>query len=441
MFGLMKAKICTQPAGVREARRLAYCGVCKTLGARYGQRSRFLLSHDMVFLAELLEALEPEAAPPQSLNRALRSYNCLALPQEDGSLPMRLRFAAAATLFISEAQLADRRDDAPSRFVDSAAWFLGTPFRKASEDLEAWGVPVQALRALLVSQTGRERRAAAMAGRLPAEALLGQVVAPTAEGTGILFGAGARLAGRPDLVPRLEALGREFGKLIYLLDAYEDEAKDARLGEFNAFRTALGVTATPTPAQVEAMGVRVAEAGQNVAAHLEALPLSADRLTLFVTRLQTNLSARLGAACHGAGCSTAAKSPVVQRRRAMVRAQAVVTATLAQSTAWARVLLAPVVLVLALPLAFFFPVWVGPETKLGAAYGLLLNLMFAGQAARQLVKPFRFAAEGPEDLEGLSEGAQEVAHQAKKSGGNGCGDCCDSCDCGDCGDCCGSCDC
>jgi len=43
MFGLM-----------RHAPRLPYCGTCKTMGALYGQRSRVFLSHDVVFLAELL---------------------------------------------------------------------------------------------------------------------------------------------------------------------------------------------------------------------------------------------------------------------------------------------------------------------------------------------------------------------------------------------------
>ncbi len=43
MFGLMK-----------RPPREPYCGTCKTMGERYGQKTRLLLNHDTVFLAELL---------------------------------------------------------------------------------------------------------------------------------------------------------------------------------------------------------------------------------------------------------------------------------------------------------------------------------------------------------------------------------------------------
>src|SRR5512140_1208469 len=96
MFGLMKTTICSQRPADREARRMAYCGTCKTLGAHYGQKSRFLLNHDAVFLAELIEALEGPGPAARPVDRALASYNCLALPSRGETVPVRLRYAAAA---------------------------------------------------------------------------------------------------------------------------------------------------------------------------------------------------------------------------------------------------------------------------------------------------------------------------------------------------------
>lgn len=60
MFGLMQAKMCGMSAAEKNFRRLHYCGTCKTIGTLYGQKARLLLNLDVVFLAELLDALADE---------------------------------------------------------------------------------------------------------------------------------------------------------------------------------------------------------------------------------------------------------------------------------------------------------------------------------------------------------------------------------------------
>lgn len=444
MFGLMKAKICSQPVDLRESRRLAYCGTCKTLGARYGQRTRFLLSHDTVFLAELLDALE-EVRSAQGTDKAFRSFNCLSLPSNPTSAPFPLRFAAATTLFISEGMLEDHRQDTPSQLLNASARLLAKPFRQAEADLADWGLPTEQLRALLASQRGRELKAASHGGRLSEDESLNLVAAPTAQGMGIFFEFGARLVNRADAALAMKGLGQEFGTLIYLLDAFEDEKKDARTGEFNAFRAALLVRGEPSIEQRGAMRDRVLGAAEAVGTCIRALPIPEQRKSHFCARLHANLSSRLGIPYPEAHvCSTTTCKPRATRfQRALAKARDVTRATLQSSTPLISALLAPLVLILALPLAFFFPVWVSRETGLGGAYGLLLNMMFAGQAARVLVGPFLFSAPGPEGPPGLEEAVAEVANKAKKTGGGGCCDCdvCDCCDSSDCGDCCSSCDC
>ena len=52
-------------------------------------------------------------------------------------------------------------------------------------------------------------------------------------------GVGARAVGSPEapeVVDAMRRLGYDFGRLVYLLDAFEDYEKDWRQGEFNALR-------------------------------------------------------------------------------------------------------------------------------------------------------------------------------------------------------------
>lgn len=197
MFGLM-----------RRAPRLPYCGTCKTLGVRYGQRSRMLLNHDAVFLAELLirGGGEPE------WTRAYRSFNCLAKPKE--VLPV-LDYAAAITVVLAYYKAADHWDDYRSWHWRAALRILSPQFRQAAARLRAWDFPIDKLDAILRTQSAREKNPRSVA----------DVAEPTAEATAMVFAHGD---------PALESVGRKFGYLIYVLDAYEDRARDAEQGTFNA---------------------------------------------------------------------------------------------------------------------------------------------------------------------------------------------------------------
>ena len=90
MFGLMRAKTCGMSVEEKRFRRVNYCGTCKTIGSIYGQKSRLLLNHDTVFLAEILTALNSENVA--DWQKSYQSYNCLNLPKNE--MPIALEFAA-----------------------------------------------------------------------------------------------------------------------------------------------------------------------------------------------------------------------------------------------------------------------------------------------------------------------------------------------------------
>jgi hypothetical protein len=217
MFGLMK-----------RPPRLPYCGTCKTMGQRYGQRSRMLLNHDTVFLAELL--LEYGRAPEWS--DAFRSFNCLAKPKP-ADIPAALDYAAAATIVLTHYRVEDHRVDSGKRIWAYASRLLSPSYLKAAARLRHWDFPMDALAQILVTQVEREAHPESLA----------QVAEPTAEATGMFFENGARIVGRADLSGMMHRVGHRFGFLIYALDAWEDRAHDEKRGDFNPLLSIPGVDA------------------------------------------------------------------------------------------------------------------------------------------------------------------------------------------------------
>ncbi|HEX5080624.1 MAG TPA: DUF5685 family protein, partial [Blastocatellia bacterium] len=116
MYGLMRARHCRQSPEQSDHHRFHYCGACKTMGRLYGQRSRLLLNHDAVFLAELLTLLSVEPTAPAmptvlNVDKAYLSYNCLSLPKSEDGMPRALQLAAAANILLTEFKVADRIKD------------------------------------------------------------------------------------------------------------------------------------------------------------------------------------------------------------------------------------------------------------------------------------------------------------------------------------------
>jgi hypothetical protein len=208
MFGLMK-----------HAPRMPYCGTCKTMGAIYGHRSRVFLNHDVVFLAELL--MHHSAEPDWS--DAYRSFNCLTLPGSEAQIPAVLQYAAAVNVALAHLHIADHRADAGGAKWRAAARWIAPAYRRASARLRQSDFPLDEMEAILLTQTHREA----------APESLEHVAEPTAIATALVFEHGARVIGKSGLAHSLRSLGARFGHLIYVLDAYDDWARDARAGAFN----------------------------------------------------------------------------------------------------------------------------------------------------------------------------------------------------------------
>ncbi|HYE72705.1 MAG TPA: DUF5685 family protein, partial [Blastocatellia bacterium] len=287
----MKASCGVQTAEQKEARRLHYCGTCKTLGSVYGQRSRLTLNHDTVFLGELLSLLADESH--QNWSRHYQSYNCLSLPKSERDLPFPLRFAAAANVALTEFKIRDHLNDTGKVHWKWAHRLFSKTFLKAQRELSAWNFPVESLWRLLERQNEFEAEVK-QAHSLPADAALCRLAEPTAKATAIFFEQGAIVLGKDSIAQQMSELGENFGWLVYLLDAFEDYEQDARRNEFNAFRTAFkwdsqSLTSSQRQQIIEILN----NLKERIVDGINALPIPQNYQALFIARLQRSLAEKL----------------------------------------------------------------------------------------------------------------------------------------------------
>lgn len=111
MFGFVTASYKELDKSQQARYEAVYCGICRNIRTRAGQRARLSLSYDMTFLALLLESLyepaevggdracalhikrnwidSPYTRYAADMNIALAYYNCLDDWQDDGSHPKK----------------------------------------------------------------------------------------------------------------------------------------------------------------------------------------------------------------------------------------------------------------------------------------------------------------------------------------------------------------
>ena len=71
MFGYVRPPLSALPEAEQARFRRIYCGLCHTLGQRYGGASRFILNYDLTYLAILL-------SPPEALTLTVPPVPALA---------------------------------------------------------------------------------------------------------------------------------------------------------------------------------------------------------------------------------------------------------------------------------------------------------------------------------------------------------------------------
>lgn len=192
-----------------------YCGLCRTLGRRYGRTGQLALSYDMAFVAILLTALYD--TPTAFSEGRCVPHPLKKRPRADNEL---LDYAADMTAALAYYNFLDDWQDDHRRASLAQAQKL-EPSLPALR--ERWPRQLQTMAAQLDRLNALES-----AGSHDLDALCNA------------FGAllGEVFACRDDIwAPALRGMGNGLGAFIYLMDAYDDLARDKRKDAYNPLKT------------------------------------------------------------------------------------------------------------------------------------------------------------------------------------------------------------
>lgn len=223
MFGYIKIQKSELRVREYEYYRAAYCGLCRSMGKCTGQCSRLTLSYDFAFLA-LVRMTLAGTVPTFKKRRCLLHLLHPRMMMEQNEA---LDFAADAAALLAYEKCRD--DIADSGFFGRLGarircLLLHAAYRRAGKRHGALAVTLRADLAEL-SRIEREMRPtvdepAAIFGRL--------LAALMAEG---LAESQARIA---------RVIGDKVGRFIYIVDAVDDLAKDAKAGNYNPILLTFG---------------------------------------------------------------------------------------------------------------------------------------------------------------------------------------------------------
>ena len=214
MHGYVRPPLGELPQAEAERFRRAYCGLCRTLGQRYGLTERFILNYDFTYLAILLsDGEEPEPDRARCPVSPLRRRDCQ--PQTPA-----LALAADESVILAYWQnrdgVADHGAVKGLKYRAGCAALSGA-YRQAAEHRPGFDRAVRHQLDLL---------AALEAERSPS------LDAPADAFAALLAGAAAEV---DDPVRRrvLEQILYHLGRWVYLVDAADDLKEDAASGNYN----------------------------------------------------------------------------------------------------------------------------------------------------------------------------------------------------------------
>lgn len=223
MFGYVKAYEPELKVKEQTLYRAIYCGLCRTMGKCTGICSRCTLSYDITFLAIVRFALTAEA--PE-----IKKSRCLVHPfvRRPTVKPCQtLRFCSYASALLTYGKVSDDINDEKGRKKISALLaraFLKPAYNRSKKRYPQLGDEIsQCLSALSVLENEKRHsldEASALSGKMMAS----------------LFS--YDLDGVPKIIA--EAIGKNLGKWLYIIDAVDDYTEDLKKGRYNPLMSETG---------------------------------------------------------------------------------------------------------------------------------------------------------------------------------------------------------
>jgi hypothetical protein len=289
MFGLMRPeKKCGKSChDWTRTHRMHYCGTCKAIGTQYGHQARLFLNFDIVFLSELISDLNNEKM--NEWTDAYQSINhCFSMPTEADKTPFSLQYTATANTILSALKVDDNIKDQKQWRWYAAQKFYARSFRKAFEQMEAWGTPKEDFFHWIDLQAERERTIQKEKNDLMD--YLTFYAEPTAELTALIFEKGIEQT-KPIHQQSFKTLGYNFGLLMYVLDAFEDLENDIFTKQFNPLIHWFDAKKTLKQDQLSDVRHITLQLQHQVCEGFKALPL--EQKTTYSARLVSNIALRI----------------------------------------------------------------------------------------------------------------------------------------------------
>ena len=227
--------------------RAFYCGICQELKTSGGQKTRWTLTYDMVFLAILLTGLYEEPARPEEIRCGLHPFQKQTVIRNQYTA-----YAADMNIILAYHELEDDWRDEKKALSLAASRALRKTYLKTAA---RYPRQVKAVRQYLkeLHRTEEERdpaidRAASLTGRMLSEIFV--------------F--------REDVwQEELRTTGFYLGRFLYFMDAWEDREKDRESGAYNPFLL------QPEPLQEEKIFRIFTENAASAARAFEKMPILA----------------------------------------------------------------------------------------------------------------------------------------------------------------------
>jgi hypothetical protein len=217
MFGYIRPLECELKVREQAEYRGAYCGLCKSIGRRYGQIERLTLSYDSAFLALVLAAVT-DGMKYERGNcgpRVYRGKRPIAQPSP------ALDYAADVNILLAWNKAADDAADDGGVKAAAAHLALRRAYRKAASANRSLDESIRAamkrLHAVELEKIASTDEPSDAFGKLLAAVILNAPTLPQSE----------RAAA--------EWMFYNLGKWIYLMDAWDDREKDRKQGGYNPF--------------------------------------------------------------------------------------------------------------------------------------------------------------------------------------------------------------
>ena len=223
MFGYVRPAADRLTQEQTDLFRSAYCGLCRTLGRRYGLPARMILNYDLAFLAILLAGGSGfSCARHRCPVHPIRGCPC-------GEENPALDAAADLSVILTWWQLRDG--------VEDHAWASGLKYRTGARLLETAYKRAAALRPEFDQAVCRQ---------LQLLSALEQAKDPSmdraADSFAVLLSSAAEELTDPVRKRIMEQILYHLGRWIYLIDGADDLKKDAESGNYNPVALRYGLT-------------------------------------------------------------------------------------------------------------------------------------------------------------------------------------------------------